>query len=73
MLQQEVWRRPSVDAAQHDCGDEGDHVSGCDHRRPPMGADDDIIRECYGSAEFKEGVEALNGRLKPEPVGLSGC
>ena len=34
-----------------------------DHRRPPMGADDDIIRECYGSVEFKEGVDAfLNGR-----------
>ena len=34
-----------------------------DHRRPPAGAADDIIRECYGSAEFKEGVSAfLDGR-----------
>jgi enoyl-CoA hydratase/carnithine racemase len=34
-----------------------------DQRRPPIGAADDIIRECYGSAEFKEGVTAfLEGR-----------
>ena len=34
-----------------------------DHRRPPMGAADDIIRECYASPEFKEGVDAfLDGR-----------
>ena len=34
-----------------------------DHRRPPAGSADDIIRECYGSAEFKEGVTAfLDGR-----------
>ncbi len=34
-----------------------------DHRRPPAGAGDDIIRECYGSSEFKEGVTAfLDGR-----------
>ena len=34
-----------------------------DHRRPPAGLADDIIRECYGSAEFKEGVTAfLDGR-----------
>lgn len=34
-----------------------------DHRRPPAGSADDIIRECYGSAEFKEGVDAfLAGR-----------
>ncbi len=34
-----------------------------DHRRPPAGAADDIIRECYGSSEFKEGVTAfLDGR-----------
>jgi enoyl-CoA hydratase/carnithine racemase len=34
-----------------------------DHRRPPAGSADDIIREAYGSAEFKEGVEAfLEGR-----------
>ena len=34
-----------------------------DHRRPPAGTGDDIIRACYGSAEFKEGVTAfLDGR-----------
>jgi enoyl-CoA hydratase/carnithine racemase len=34
-----------------------------DHRRPPAGSGDDIIRECYASAEFKEGVAAfLEGR-----------
>ena len=34
-----------------------------DHRRPPAGIADDIIRECYGSAEFREGVTAfLEGR-----------
>lgn len=32
-------------------------------RRPAPGSADDIIRECYGSPEFKEGVEAF----------LSGC
>jgi enoyl-CoA hydratase/carnithine racemase len=36
-----------------------------DHRRPPAGSADDIIRECYGSAEFKEGVEAFHARRKP--------
>jgi enoyl-CoA hydratase/carnithine racemase len=34
-----------------------------DHRRPPRESADDILRECYGSTEFKEGVEAfLDGR-----------
>ena len=34
-----------------------------DHRRPPEGIADDVLRECYGSAEFKEGVAAfLEGR-----------
>ena len=34
-----------------------------DHRRPPAGSADDIIRACYGSREFKQGVEAfLSGR-----------
>jgi enoyl-CoA hydratase/carnithine racemase len=34
-----------------------------DHRRPPAGSADDIIRECYGSADFREGVHAfLEGR-----------
>ena len=34
-----------------------------DHRRPASGSADDIIRECYASKEFKEGVVAfLEGR-----------
>jgi enoyl-CoA hydratase/carnithine racemase len=34
-----------------------------DHRRPPQGSADDVLRECYGSVEFKEGVTAfLDGR-----------
>lgn len=34
-----------------------------DARRPPSGSADEILRECYGSAEFKEGVAAfLDGR-----------
>jgi len=34
-----------------------------DHRRPPVGSADDILRACYGSAEFREGVKAfLEGR-----------
>ena len=34
-----------------------------DHRRPPAGIGDDLLRECYGSQEFKEGVESfLEGR-----------
>ena len=36
-----------------------------DHRRPPAGIDDDIIRECYGSAEFREGVAAFLEGRKP--------
>lgn len=36
-----------------------------DHRRPPAGSADDLIRECYGSAEFKEGVRAFINREKP--------
>ncbi|HEX6162337.1 MAG TPA: enoyl-CoA hydratase [Vicinamibacterales bacterium] len=36
-----------------------------DHRRPPAGAADDIIRECYGSKEFKEGVTAFLAGRKP--------
>ena len=36
-----------------------------DHRRPPSGAADDIIRECYGSREFKEGVAAFLAGRKP--------
>ena len=36
-----------------------------DHRRPPAGCADDIIRECYGSAEFREGVAAFLDGRKP--------
>jgi enoyl-CoA hydratase/carnithine racemase len=36
-----------------------------DHRRPPAGSADDIIRDCYGSAEFKEGVKAFLEGRKP--------
>ena len=34
-----------------------------DHRRPPAGGADDLLRACYGSDDFKEGVAAfLDGR-----------
>jgi enoyl-CoA hydratase/carnithine racemase len=34
-----------------------------DHRRPAAGSADDILRECYGSDDFKEGVKAfIEGR-----------
>jgi enoyl-CoA hydratase/carnithine racemase len=36
-----------------------------DHRRPAAGAADDIIRACYGSADFKEGVKAFLDGRKP--------
>lgn len=36
-----------------------------DHRRPPAGVADDIIRACYGSSEFKEGVTAFLAGRKP--------
>jgi enoyl-CoA hydratase/carnithine racemase len=36
-----------------------------DHRRPPAGVADDIIRECYGSQEFREGVDAFLAGRKP--------
>jgi len=36
-----------------------------DHRRPPAGSADDIIRECYASKEFKEGVESFLAGRKP--------
>ena len=36
-----------------------------DHRRPPPGSADDLIRECYGSPDFKEGVTAFLERRKP--------
>ena len=36
-----------------------------DHRRPPAGSADDILRACYGSADFKEGVAAFLEGRKP--------
>jgi len=36
-----------------------------DHRRPPAGSADDIIRECYASQEFREGVDAFLKGRKP--------
>jgi enoyl-CoA hydratase/carnithine racemase len=36
-----------------------------DHRRPPAGLADDIIRECYASQEFREGVAAFLAGRKP--------
>jgi enoyl-CoA hydratase/carnithine racemase len=36
-----------------------------DHRRPPAGSADDILRECYGSDDFKEGVTAFLEGRKP--------
>ena len=36
-----------------------------DHRRPPAGSADDLIRACYGSKEFKEGVKAFSEGRKP--------
>jgi enoyl-CoA hydratase/carnithine racemase len=36
-----------------------------DHRRPPPGSADDLIRACYASKEFKEGVAAFLARRRP--------
>lgn len=36
------------------------------HRRPPAGSADDVIRDCYGSADFKEGVTAFLDGRKPD-------
>ena len=36
-----------------------------DHRRPAAGSADDILRECYASAEFKEGVAAFFDKRQP--------
>lgn len=36
-----------------------------DHRRPPPGSADDILRACYGSEDFKEGVAAFLDGRKP--------
>ncbi len=36
-----------------------------DHRRPHADSANDILRECYGSADFKEGVAAFLAGRKP--------
>lgn len=37
-----------------------------DHRRPPAGIADDIISDCYGSVEFREGVRAFLSGRRPD-------
>ncbi len=40
-----------------------------EHRRPPAGSADEILRACYGSDDFKEGVAAfLEGRKPRFPL-----
>lgn len=41
-----------------------------DHRRPPAGSADDILRACYGSTDFKEGVSAFLEGRKPRFWGV---
>ncbi len=41
-----------------------------DHRRPPAGSADDILRACYGSTDFKEGVSAFLEGRKPRFLGV---
>jgi enoyl-CoA hydratase/carnithine racemase len=40
-----------------------------DHRRPPQASADDILRECYGSDDFKNGVAAFLQGRKPKAEG----
>ena len=40
-----------------------------DHRRPAAGSADDILRECYGSSDFKNGVAAFLGKAVKGPKG----
>ena len=35
-----------------------------DHRRPPQSSADDILRECYGSDDFRNGVAAFLAKTK---------
>jgi enoyl-CoA hydratase/carnithine racemase len=68
MLQQEVWRLAtelSTRARSTIVATKAIMLRLRDHRRPPMGADDDVIRECYASQEFREGVEAFLAGRKP--------
>jgi enoyl-CoA hydratase/carnithine racemase len=68
MLQQEVWRLAtelSTRARSTIVATKAIMLQLRDHRRPPMGADDDVIRECYASQEFREGVEAFLAGRKP--------
>ena len=41
-----------------------------DHRRPPAGSADDILRACYGSEDFKEGADAFLEGRKPHFWGV---
>jgi enoyl-CoA hydratase/carnithine racemase len=68
MLQEEVWRQAAEltqRARSTIVATKKIMLRLRDHRRPPLGSDDDIIRECYSSPEFKEGVEAFLAGRKP--------
>ena len=68
MLQDEVWRQATEltqRARSTIVATKKIMLKLRDHRRPPPGSDDDIIRECYNSPEFKEGVAAFLAGRKP--------